>query len=172
MGGFAYDTSIDLKRIAEEQEVVITDAIGALPDGVYYHSNQKVKGFFVGGSMAWIKNLAIKPDKGYGILSDDLILTTYLDIMVAPSILIDDIQYRDPLNNNQLRKFSTENIKTKKWGFRAGIEGKFNRELGWAYGAEVGARPTVSGRGFFAMVRISLPVYSTNLDHGREAFGK
>lgn len=172
LGGFAYDTSIDLKRIAEEQKVVLTDEIGALPEGIYYHSNQVVKGLFVGGSMAWIKNLAIKPDKGYSILSDDLILTTFLDIMVAPSIRIDDIQYRDPLNNNQIRKFSTDKVKTSSFGFRGGIEGKFNREFSWAYGAELGVRPTVSGRGFFAMIRISLPVYSTNLDYGREAFGK
>ncbi len=172
LGGFAYDTSIDLKRIATEQNIILTDDFGQIPSEIYYHSNQTVKGFFVGGTMGWIKNLAIKPDKGYGILSDDLILTTFLDIMIAPSITIDDVYYRDPQHDNQIRRFSTEAVKKSIFGFRTGIEGKFNRELGWAYGAELGMRPTVSGRGFFAMVRISLPVYSTNLDYGREAFGK
>ena len=122
--------------------------------------------------MAWIKNLAIKPDKGYGVLSDDLILTTYLDFMFAPSIKIDDVLYRDPVYDNTIREFSTDQIKTSKFGFRAGLEGKFNRELGWAYGAELGSRPTVGGKGFFVLIKISLPVYSTNLDYGREAFGK
>lgn len=172
LGGFAYDTSIDLKGIAQEQGVVIADAQGPLPEDVYYHSNQVVKGFFVGGSMAWIKNLAIKPDKGYGVLSDDLILTTFADIMIAPSIMIDDIQYRNPMDPQQVRKFSVQEIQTRKFGFRMGLEGKFNRELGWAYGAEVGSRPTVKGKGFYALIRVSLPVYSTNLDYGREAFGK
>ncbi len=171
LGGFAYDTSIDLKKIAEDQGVVLEDNMGELPELVYYYSHQTVKGLFVGGAMGWIKNLAVKPDKGFGILSDDLILNTFLDIMIAPSIVIDDVQYRDPANN-KIRTFSTDKIKTSAFGFRTGIEGKFNRELSWAYGAELGMRPTVSGRGFFAMIRISLPVYSTNLNHGREAFGK
>lgn len=172
LGGFIYDTSIDLKGIAQEQGVTIADAQGTLPANVYYHSNQVATGFFVGGSMAWIKNLAIKPDKGYGILSDDLMLTTFADIMIAPSIMIDDIQYRDPMSPQQTRKFSVQEIQTRKVGFRMGLEGKFNRELGWAYGAEVGSRPTVKGKGFYVMIRVSLPVYSTNLDYGREAFGK
>lgn len=162
LGGFIYDTSIDMKKIAEEQNVVLTDHIGTLPEGIYYHSNQTVKGVFLGGSMAWIKNLAVTLDKGHDVLSDDLILTAFLDLMVAPSLQLDDIQYRDPLVNNQIREFSTDKIKMSHVGFRTGLEGKFNRKLGWAYGAELGVRPTVSGRGFFALIRISLPVYSTN----------
>ncbi|MEK6482266.1 hypothetical protein WJR50_32300 [Catalinimonas sp. 4WD22] len=171
LGAFTYATSIDLKRIASEQEVVIEDEFGTFPSDLYSHTNQSVTGAFVGGSMSWIKNMAIKPDKGYGILSDDLLLTTFLDFMFAPSITIEDIQYRDPISND-MRTFSTQELKTKKFGFRLGIEGKYNRELSWAYGAEIGARPTVNGKGFFALIKISLPVYSTNLDYGREAFGK
>lgn len=173
LGGFAYDTSIDLKRIVEEQGVVLKDEFGgSMPDRIYYHSNQTVKGVFIGGAMSWIKNLAVKPDKGYDILFDDLMLTTFLDIMIAPSIIIDDIHYRDPLDKTLVRTFSAENIQTSSFGFRTGIEGKFNRDFGWAYGAELGVRPTVSGRGFFALLRISLPVIGTNMDDGREAFGK
>ncbi|WKN32200.1 hypothetical protein PZB74_02375 [Porifericola rhodea] len=172
LGGFAYSTAIDLKRITESQEIVIEDEFGAFPAGLYSHSNQSVSGAFIGGSMSWIKNLAIKPDKGYGVLSDDLLLTTFLDIMFAPSIKVEDIKYRDPNNNNDIRTFSTENVETSKIGFRLGIEGKYNRELSWAYGAEIGSRPSVKGQGFFALIKVSLPVYSTNLDYGREAFGK
>ncbi|MDF9795279.1 hypothetical protein OKW21_000542 [Catalinimonas alkaloidigena] len=171
LGAFAYATSIDLKRVAQEQEVVIEDEFGTFPADLYSHTNQSVTGAFVGGSMSWIKNMAIKPDKGYGVLSDDLLLTTFLDFMFAPSITIEDIQYRDPVSGD-MRTFSTQELETKKVGFRLGIEGKYNRELSWAYGAEIGARPTVNGKGFFALIKISLPVYSTNLDYGREAFGK
>jgi len=172
LGGFMYQTSIDLKRIAAEQEVPIEDALGLFPSDLYSHSNQRVTGLFVGGAMSWFKNLAIKPDKGFGVLSDDMMLTTFVDIMFAPSIRIDDIKYRDPNNGNEIRTFSTQGLQTQSLGFRLGIEGKHNRELGWAYGAEVGSRPSASGKGFFVLVKISLPVYSTNLDYGREAFGK
>ena len=172
LGGFAFDTSLDLKRITQEQTVVLEDAQGAFPQNAYVHSNEVVKGFFIGGSMSWFRNMAIKPDKGYAILSDNHMLTTFADFMLAPSIVIDDVLYRDPTMGNTLRKFSTDAIETKSWGFRLGVEGKNNRTIGWAYGAEVGARPGVKGKGFFAMVKISLPVYSTNLNYRREAFGK
>jgi len=173
LGGFAYSTSVDLKRVADEQGVEIQTEEGAVfPSNFYSHTNQRVRGVFLGGSMSWIKNLAIKPDKGYGVLSDDLMLTAFLDVMYAPTIALDDIVYRDPADPSVLLNYSTQNIKTQPLGFRLGIEGKHNRELGWAYGAEVGSRPTVSGRGFLVLVKVSFPVYSTNLDHSREAFGK
>ena len=172
LGGFAFDTSLDLKRIAQDQTVVLEDAQGTFPQDVYVHSNEVVKGFFIGGAMSWFKNMAVKPDKGYSILSNNTMLTTYADFMLAPSIVIDDVLYRDPTQGNTLRRFSTEAIETKSWGFRLGVEGKSNRTFGWAYGAEVGARPGIKGQGFFALLKISLPVYSTNLNYRREAFGK
>ncbi len=173
LGGFAYNTSIDLKRLAASQQVVIQTSEGnVFPSDLYSHSNQQVRGIFLGGSMSWFKNMAIKPDKGYGVLSDDMMLTTFLDIMYAPSMRIEDVMYRDPLDPSLMRTFSTQDIKTQPLGFRLGIEGKHNRELGWAYGAEVGSRPSASGAGFLVLIKISLPVYSTNLDYGREAFGK
>ena len=172
LGGFAFDTSLDLKRITQEQTVVLEDAEGAFPQGLYVYSNEVVKGFFIGGSMSWFKNMAVKPDKGFAILSNNHMLTTFADIMIAPSIVIDDVLYRDPSLGNTLRRFSTDEVKTKPWGFRLGAEGKNNRTLGWAYGVEVGARPGVKRKGFFAMFKVSLPVYSTNLNYRREAFGK
>lgn len=173
LGGFAYSTAVDLKRVAEEQDVAIQTEEGAVfPSNLYSHTNQRVRGVFLGGSMSWFKNLAIKPDKGYGVLSDDLMLTAYLDVMFAPTIAVDDVVYRDPVDPSILHEFSTQNLKTQALGFRLGIEGKHNRELGWAYGAEIGSRPSVSGRGFLVLVKVSFPVYSTNLDYSREAFGK
>ena len=172
LGGFVFDTSLDLKGIAEDQTIVLEDAQGAFPQNVYVHSNEVVKGFFIGGAMSWFKNMAVKPDKGYAILSDNHMLTTFADFMLAPSIMIEDVLYRDPTQGDILRRFSTDQVETKSWGFRLGVEGKNNRTMGWAYGAEVGARPGVKGKGFFAMIKISLPVYSTNLNYQREAFGK
>ena len=172
-GGFAFDTSLDLKRINDAQAIVLTDELGeAFPADLYYHSNQVVKGFFLGGSMSWIRNMAVKPDKGYSVLASNHMLTTYADFLYAPSITVEDVQYRDPQNNNQLRKFSTKAIETKPWGFRLGLEGKYNQKIGWSYGAEAGTRPGIKGRGFFAVLKVSLPVYSSDLNQQREAFGK
>ena len=172
LGGFAFDTSLDLKRITEDQAVILEDGQGAYPEDAYVHSNEIVKGFFLGGSMSWFRNMAIKPDKGYSVLSNNHMFTAFADFMLAPSIVIEDVLYRDRAMGNTVRRFSTEQIATKSWGFRLGAEGKNNRTLGWAYGVEVGARPGVKGRGFFAMLKISLPVYGTNLNYTRESFGK
>ena len=172
-GGFAFDTSVDMKQVTQDQQVVLVDETGdPFPIQDFYHTNLVAIGGYVGGSMSWIKNMAIKPDKGYGVLVDDFILNTYLDFMLAPSLTLDTVQYRDPNLNNNIRKFSADVVDTKIWGYRLGLEGKCNRELGWAYGAEIGSRPGIKGRGFYVLLKISLPVFSTNMNHSREAFGK
>jgi len=58
------------------------------------------------------------------------------------------------------------------FGFRAGIDGKFNRQLSWAYGGEVGLRPSIKGQTFYAMFMITFPVFGTTLDSKVESFGK
>ncbi len=172
LGGFAFDTSLDLERITDEQTVVLEDESGTFPIEAYLHTNQVVAGLFIGGSMSWFKNMAIKPDKGYSVLASNHLFTTYADFMFAPVVDLEDVLYRDPTMANSLRRFSTENIETQAWGFRLGMEGKNNRKIGWSYGAEAGIRPGVKGQGFFALLKISLPVYSTSLNYRREAFGK
>ena len=119
---------------------------------------------YVGGSLTWIRNVAVSFDK-YDDGIDDGIMTVFLDIMFAPSLTLDPVTY---LN----QKYSTDPIKLSTIGVRAGIDGKFNRTLSWAYGGEFGYRPTISGQGFFAMFKISFPLYSTNLDQKVESFGK
>ena len=124
--------------------------------------------------MAWIRNVAVNFDKfEEGI--DDLMFTTYVDILFSPVIGLDDIVYtdKDPFTaETGTNTYSVSPIKTKTLGFRAGIDGRFNRTLSWAYGAEIGYRPGIEGRTFFAMVKISFPIYGTNLDYKVEAFGK
>ena len=174
LGGLYYDTTTDLDRAMTSQGTIITDESGTpIPDDAVVFGNLSTMGIYVGGSMSWIKNFAIKPDKSYGVLSDDLYFTTYVDLIIAPSIEIDDIFYdEDGSGPMDGIVYSAENIETSSFGFRAGMEGKFNRQLGWAYGAELGMRPGIKQRGFYALVKISFPVFSTNLDHEKEAFGK
>lgn len=133
-------------------------------DDITIFSNVSTAGFYVGGSFSWIRNAAFSFDKYEGGV-DDLILTTYVDILIAPRVSLEDIVYLGT-------PYDISPLSTKKIGFRAGIEGKFNRALSWAYGGEIGYRPGIDGRMFYALVKISFPVFGTNLDYKTESFEK
>jgi hypothetical protein len=157
-------TNADLKTSSGASlPLSYNDAFGQ-PKELEVFGNIHATNIYVGGSLTWIRNVAVSFDK-YDNGVDDGLLTAFFDIMFAPSLTLDPITY-----NNQ--KYSTDAIKTSMIGFRAGIDGKFNRTLSWAYGGEFGYRPTISGQGFFAMFKISFPLYSTNLDYKVESFGK
>jgi len=178
LGAIIWNSTADLSRALSHQGLKNDDlktSAGVPLDSTYndgYGQSKKLGVFgnihstniYVGGSLTWIRNVAVSFDK-YDDGVDDGILTVFFDIMFAPSLVLDPVTY-----NNQ--KYSTSAIKTSTIGVRAGIDGKFNRTLGWAYGGEFGYRPTISGQGFFAMFKISFPLYSTNLDYKVESFGK
>jgi hypothetical protein len=157
LGGVAYNSTTDLSRALLAQGVnLINENENIIDPQANIFGNVDVMGFYLGGSMAWIKNFAIKPDKGYGILGNDMIFTSFFDVLIAPAVMIEDVIYQDQI-------FSSQPIKTNKIGFRLGMNGKFNREFSWGYGTEIGYRPGVQGRGFFTTVKISLPVFGTDL---------
>ncbi len=166
LGGLSYDTSTDLDRAFEKQEVVLVNEQGtAISDDAVIFGNLTAKAIYLGGSSAWIKNFAVKPDKTYSDLTSDLIFTTYLDFIFAPAPQVDDVIFNG-------ETYATDILKINKLGVRAGMEGKFNRSFSWAYGAEVGFRPGIKNRGFYALFKISFPVIGTSLSHSKEAFGK
>lgn len=169
LGGLIYDTSSDFNRAIEAQgltngDFMSLDGSMALPSDVSVYGNLSVAGGYVGASYTWIRNVAVQFDR-YQPGVDDLILTTFFDIIVAPSVTVENIFYQD-------QEFSAEPLQTSAIGFRLGVDGKFNRTLGWSYGAEIGSRPSLQNRGFYALIKISFPVFSTNLDNEVEAFGK
>jgi hypothetical protein len=189
LGGILWKSSTDINRALEEQgltnaDLKTEDGISLPPDQLLpgakdrsqlnIFSNISAAGFYVGGSISWIRNVAVNFDKfEEGV--DDLMFTTFVDILVSPSIKIDDIFYTsddDESENFGTKKYSVSPIKTQTFGFRAGIDGKFNRAWGWAYGGEFGYRPSIQGRGFYVLVKISFPVFGTNLDYKVESFGK
>jgi hypothetical protein len=188
LGGIIWDSSTDLNRALEKQKLTnadLKDSEGnSLPSTIKDGSGKDVPldvftnvsamGFYIGGSMTWIRNVAVNFDKfEEGI--DDLMFTAYLDILFSPSIKLDNIVYTENDITSPIagtRTYSVSPIKTKTFGVRAGIDGKFNRTWGWAYGGEVGFRPGIEGRTFYALIKISFPVYSTNLDYKVESFGK
>jgi hypothetical protein len=128
------------------------------------YSNLYSTSLYLGASLTRIRNMAVSfnnYDEGF----DDGIFTVFMDVMFSPSLKLDPVLY----NNSE---YSVQPIKLNTIGFRAGMEGKFNRELGWAYGSEIGYRPSIQGRGFFALVKIAFPVFGTKLEHKVAAYGK
>jgi len=165
-GGMAYKTSVDYNRIMDAQGVtLIGDEGGEIGADESVYGNMSVTGFYIGGSMSLIKNVAVQPDKIYGTLVNDLIFTTFFDINFTPMVIIDDI-YNDGV------RYSSEPIQKSVLGFRAGLEGKFNRKFSWAYGGEIGYRPGLKQSGFFAIIKISFPVFASQLKYQVESFGK
>lgn len=166
IGGMAYKTSVDYSRIMEIQGVTLYsdqgDQIGA-DESVY--GNMSVAGIYIGGSMSIIKNVAVQPDKIYGTLVSDLIFTAFFDVNFSPMIIIDDI-YDEGV------RYSSEPIEQNILGARAGLEGKFNRKFSWAYSGEIGYRPGLKDSGFYALIKISFPVFATQLRYQVESFGK
>jgi hypothetical protein len=161
-----YTSSLNYDRIMEKQGVTIYNQ-GGVPIGEdeSVYGDLSVAGIFLGGSMTLIKNVAVQPDKIYGTLVNDLIFTAYLDIAFAPVINIDDIY----LDNDV---YSSETLSKSMIGFRAGFDGKFNREISWGYNGEIGYRPGLKKSGLYVLVKISFPVFSTQLRYQVESFGK
>lgn len=178
VGGIVWNSTTDLNRVLDSQglsnaDLVNSEGIG-LPE-TYVDGNGQIQDFnvfsniyatniYLGGSMSWIRNIAVGFDQ-YEEGLDDGILTFFFDIMIAPALNVDPVVYND-------MEYSTDVLKTKMIGFRTGIDGKFNRTLSWSYGGEVGYRPSLSGQGFYALLKVSFPVFSSNLDNKVEAFGK
>ncbi len=178
LGTIIWKSTVDINRALGQQKLtnsnLTTKSGNKLPDtylDVYGQQKQlnvfgsiQSADIYVGGSMSWIRNVAVSFDK-YDDGVDDGLMTLFFDIMFAPSLTLDPITYGG-------QKYSTNALKTHSLGMRAGIDGKFNRTLGWSYGGELGYRPSLVGQGFYAMFKIAFPLYSTNLDYKVESFGK
>ncbi|QCK14720.1 hypothetical protein [Mangrovivirga cuniculi] len=166
LGGIYYDSSVDLDRAMKNQGTTMSSPSGEpFPDDAKVYSNMSSYAIYLGGSMSWYKNIAVDPDRSFGVLINDLMFTTYFDLIYAPGLQVEDVFYNGEI-------YSADNIELTKFGFRAGIQGKFNRTWGWSYNIETGLRPTVKTQGFYILGKISFPVFATKLENTREAFGK
>lgn len=180
LGGIYWKSSVDLNRALQGQgltnaDIVNSSGVGlpllSAPDPITgvsknfsVYGNVFATNIYLGGSMSWFRNVAVSFDK-YEEGLDDGLLTLYFDILFAPALSLDPVTYNG-------EDYSTNAIKVNSFGMRAGIDGKFNRTLSWSYGGEIGLRPSIAGQSFYAMFKISFPVFGTNLDYKVESFGK
>ncbi|MBX2898373.1 MAG: hypothetical protein KF775_01915 [Cyclobacteriaceae bacterium] len=174
-GAILWNSTADINRTLDKQGLSFSDLVTAQGDALPQQTsdgrdmaafaNLHATNAYVGGSLTWIRNVAVSFDDQYDNGVDDGIFSVFLDVMVAPTLTLDPIQY-----NGQ--SYATDAIKLNKVGVRAGFEGRYNRTLGWSYGGEVGYRPSIDGRSFFALFKIAFPVFSSNLDNKVEAFQK
>lgn len=160
LGGLIYDTSFDMNRALERQGTTLVDSDGVpIDDNAVLFGNVKSAGGYIGASMSWFRNFSIDFERKYSPGGDDLLLTSYLDILFG-SAKIEDIFYQGEV-------YSSSPVDVNNIGMRLGIQGKFNRTLSWGYGAEIGYRPSVKKQAFFLLFKLSFPVYGTNLNYGK-----
>lgn len=166
-------TNADLKD-AEGNSLPATWMNGNREEPLNVYTNVASKNVYLGGSMAWIRNVAINFDT-YEEGIDDLMFTAFVDLIYAPSLTVDDIVFTSTDASSSVagtRTYSTAPVKVQSFGARVGIDGRFNRTFSWAYGGEIGYRPSLQGRSFYALVKISFPVFGSNLDYKVESFEK
>jgi hypothetical protein len=151
-GGTMFNSTTDVIKASEQQGVSLVDEENN-PVGDYkLYSNVDSKGIYAGFSLHVIKNVAIKPHRDFGVLVNDLHFNAYFDIIYAPSVNLDDIL----LDGNLI---PGDQLETQEVGFRAGVQGKFNKPIGFSYGAEFGHRPSLKERGFYTMFKLGFPVF-------------
>ncbi|HMF70553.1 MAG TPA: hypothetical protein VK616_03710, partial [Flavitalea sp.] len=151
-GGIFWDSSTDLTRAMDHQGLTNTDlkdaegnglpltyTTGTREESLNVYTNMASTNVYLGGSMSWVRNVAINFDKfEEGV--DDLMFTAFVDIIYAPTITVDDVVYTDPDATSAVagtRTYSVSPVKLQSFGARAGIDGRFNRTFSWAYGGEI-----------------------------------
>jgi hypothetical protein len=177
LGAIAWYSSTSLNGALHKQNLTNADLVNDSGEGLplTYVSNGKTNTFnvfsnvnsaavYLGGSITRIRNVAVAFDNYEGGL-DDGILTFYFDILYAPLVKVENVQYNDV-------NYYVSALKMNPLGFRIGMDGKFNRTLSWGYGGEIGYRPSIKGRSFYTMFRIAMPMFGTNLENKVESFGK
>ncbi|GJM30230.1 MAG: hypothetical protein DHS20C17_28650 [Cyclobacteriaceae bacterium] len=151
-GGMMYNSTIDISNAAEHQNIGLVDEENNSVDQAKLYGNIDVKGIYAGLSLQIIKNVAIKPHRDFGVLVNDLHFNAFIDVMYAPSINLEDI-----ILDGQI--ISGGQLQTQELGFRAGIQGKFNKPVGFSYGGEFGYRPGLKDLGFYSMFKLGFPVF-------------
>lgn len=182
VGVHSFSSAVSLNRPLERQGLTLTSAEGArlLPNGStelggytstayrnQLYSNLRLNMVYVGGSFQLIRNVAVKADK-FGNLANNIMLTTFADVLVAPDPLLDDIRIARPSGVGYDR-YSTQAVALRQVGFRAGVDVAYNQDLHYSFGLESGVRPGLRGQGFYVAGRVSFPALAFRLNRSRVA---
>jgi hypothetical protein len=166
-GGFTtYTTSINISDLAVRQGIAeFTGNRGTVIDDFVnnrLYGNLSATGFYAGASYSQCRNIIIKPED-YSNLANDILVTTYFDILVMPANSFSNVYINDEV-------FDINEIGYNPFGFRVGLEGKFNQKFTYSYAFEAGIRPAVKKRGAFALFKLYFPVLATSLKMQKESF--
>jgi len=156
----AWRSSVDVTRVLDRQgsrnaDIALPEQIeGAdgnfLPFNVF--SNLYSRALYAGYSLTRIRNHSVYFE-GYETAIQDGIVSVYADLMVAPWLKVDDVEYG-------FASYSLEKVKLRRTGIRAGVELRSNKKFGWGYAAELGWRPAPRGSTGYLLVRLSIPVFA------------
>lgn len=151
-GGIMFNSTTDISKAAEQQGITLVDEENNEVNEAKLYGNLDSKGIYAGISLHTIRNVAINPHRDFGVLVNDLHFNAFVDVLYAPAINVEDIILDGHI-------ISGDQLETQELGFRAGIQGKFNKRFGFSYGAEFGHRPSLKERGFYTMFRLGFPVF-------------
>lgn len=173
LGGYYWESATNLGDVLRRQKVDPMAADGSTL-GLYdyqgvdsvqvnrkIYGNVKSAGIYLGGSLSTIRNVVVKPKK-YDAAVKDLLFNAYADILYAPMVRVENVM-QDKI------VYEVSPLKTKSLGFRAGIEGVFNREFSWSYGGEIGYKPSIQSRGFYAMVKVGV-AFASRMQQQRQSY--
>lgn len=184
LGWNSLQTTVSLNRAMEDQNSELKGSKGtilspqgssAIPGSPYISqagrnsifTSFSSSGIYAGVAMQRRKNISIKTET-MGIVSSNSILTFYADLILNPFTELSPFSMTR-LSTGETEKFETDDaIKTGNLGFRTGFEIRYNEGSFMSAGGEIGYRPAIQGQGFYASLRIGIPVFSA----GRNAFVK
>ncbi len=160
-GGYYWGAATNLGEALERQNLNLIGTAGDTLGNSKLYTNIQSAGVFLGGKISRMRNVVVKPKK-YDVVSNDMIFSAYADMLYAPLLQIEEVAIGKAM-------YSTTQVKLRRLGFRAGMEAMFNRDFSWTYGAEMGYRPSMQTRGFYASMRVGFS-FASRMQQKRQAY--
>ncbi|MFM9075567.1 MAG: hypothetical protein ACKORJ_08405, partial [Bacteroidota bacterium] len=82
--------------------------------------------------------------------------------MYAPSLSFESVSWSSDI-------YPIDGLKKASFGYRVGLDSKFNRVIGLGLGEEAGTRPGPAKDNFYLVLKASLPVLGSNLIFPRKS---
>lgn len=181
VGFNSMQTTVSLNKAMADQNIQLTGSkgtklspVGATIGSVFktedginsLFSSFSSSGIYAGVGLQRRKNLNIKTET-LGIISSNSILSFYADVMFNPWTSLRPFAYAAS-GSGEKEEFQVDAISLSKFGFRTGFEIRHNENPFISAGGEIGYRPAIEGQGFYAALRIGIPVFSI----GNQSFSR